>query len=80
MTFRGHIKNGCVVLDEPVTLPEGAAVRVALTSESPETLGPDENGETLAQRMLKFAGIVRGLPSDLALNHDHYLHGMPKRS
>ena len=27
----------------------------------------------------KFAGSVRGLPSDMALNHDHYLHGLPKK-
>jgi hypothetical protein len=28
MTYRGHIKNGTVVLDAPVALPEGAVVRV----------------------------------------------------
>jgi hypothetical protein len=27
----------------------------------------------------RFAGTVRGLPSDMALNHDHYLHGLPKK-
>jgi hypothetical protein len=27
----------------------------------------------------KLAGTVEGLPSDYALNHDHYLHGTPKR-
>jgi hypothetical protein len=27
----------------------------------------------------KFAGKVRGLPPDMALNHDHYLHGLPKK-
>jgi hypothetical protein len=26
----------------------------------------------------RYAGAVRGLPSDMALNHDHYLHGLPK--
>jgi hypothetical protein len=28
MTYRGHVKNGAVVLDTPAALPEGAAVRV----------------------------------------------------
>lgn len=28
MTYRGHIKNGQVTLDEPAQLPEGAEVRV----------------------------------------------------
>ena len=34
---------------------------------------------TLGERMLKLAGICKGLPSDLSLNHYHYLHGRPKR-
>ena len=25
------------------------------------------------------AGTVEGLPADCAINHDHYLHGAPKR-
>lgn len=28
MTYRGHIKNGVPVLDEPVDLPDGTPVRV----------------------------------------------------
>jgi hypothetical protein len=24
-------------------------------------------------------GIAKGLPADLAENHDHYLHGRPKK-
>ena len=28
MTYRGHIKSGQIVLDEPVALPEGAEVNV----------------------------------------------------
>lgn len=29
--------------------------------------------------LLEFAGIADDLPSDLARNHDHYIHGHPKR-
>ncbi len=32
-------------------------------------------GEVLAE----FAGVVQELPTDYAGNHDHYLHGTPKR-
>lgn len=32
-------------------------------------------GEALAE----FAGVVQELPADYAGNHDHYLHGQPKR-
>jgi len=28
MTYRGHIRNGVAVLDEPVSLPDGTPVRV----------------------------------------------------
>jgi hypothetical protein len=28
MTYRGHIRNGVAVLDEPAQLPDGTAVRV----------------------------------------------------
>ena len=71
MAYTGHVKNGVVVLDDPVTLPEGLEVRVE----------PAEAGEprTLADRLRDVIGVSKGLPSDLARNHDHYLHGGPKR-
>jgi len=28
---------------------------------------------------MKYAGVCKGLPSDLARNHDHYLYGVPKK-
>ena len=30
--------------------------------------------------LAKWAGKAEGLPSDLAENHDHYLHGAPKKN
>ena len=29
--------------------------------------------------LLEIAARIEGLPPDLARNHDHYLHGMPKK-
>ena len=29
--------------------------------------------------LLEVAGTAEGLPSDFALNHDHYQHGAPRR-
>ncbi len=71
MTYKGHVENGVVVLDEPASFPEGAKVRV----------GPDESGRelTLAERLKDVIGIVKGLPPDFAAQHDHYIHGTPKR-
>jgi hypothetical protein len=33
----------------------------------------------LGKQLLQFAGIAEDLPSDIARNHDHYLHGLPKK-
>jgi hypothetical protein len=73
MTLRGHIKNGAVVLDEPVTLPDGTGVEVDLrqVSEAAE-------GRTLYERLKDVIGTAQGLPEDMAENHDHYIHGAPK--
>jgi hypothetical protein len=29
--------------------------------------------------LLKIAARIEGLPPDFAKNHDHYLHGVPKK-
>ncbi len=33
MTYTGHVKNGSIVFDESVTLPEGAVVAVQVLHE-----------------------------------------------
>ena len=38
-----------------------------------------DDSSTLAERLLKFAGAAEGLPSDMSYNHDHYIHGTPRR-
>ena len=72
MTYRGHVENGVVVLEDSVPLPEGARVEVHLVEE-------DSKPPTLGQKLMKFAGKAEGLPADLARNHDHYLYGVPKK-
>jgi len=74
MTLRGHIRNGTLVFDEPPALPEGAAVEVDL-----RPVGHDESGPTLYERLKDVIGTAQGLPHDMAENHDHYIHGTPKR-
>jgi hypothetical protein len=71
MSFQGYVKNGVVVFDEPVALPEGTAVRVEPIAEAP--------GKTLAERFKNVIGAGVELPEDLAKNHDHYLRGTPKQ-
>lgn len=72
MSVTGTIKNGVVVLDQPGALPEGAQVEVVLREKQWEPT-------PLGQRLLKLAGTVDDLPADMARNHDHYIHGAPRR-
>ena len=67
--YKGKVSGGVVVLEAGVALPEGAEVRIALV----------EPGTTVGGRLMKFAGRAKGLPPDIAENHDHYLHGHPKK-
>ena len=78
MTYRGKVKNGVVVLDEPSALPEGAEVSVRPLKASRRRASRVRQ-RSLYERFKPFIGIAKGLPPDLAKNHDHYLHGRPKQ-
>ncbi|MDM8004629.1 MAG: hypothetical protein QUV05_00540 [Phycisphaerae bacterium] len=72
MTYRGKVKGGVVVLEPGARLDEGAEVVV-------EPVADRDEHASLREGLLKFAGTVKGLPSDMARNHDHYIHGTPKK-
>ena len=36
MVIRGHFQNGVIVPDEPVSLPEGASVRIEIVAPEPQ--------------------------------------------
>lgn len=78
MVYRGRVKNGVVVRDEPARLPEGCEVQVQLMAEVPAERAADEI-PTLYERLEPVIGAARGLPADLSEQHDHYLHGQPKK-
>jgi hypothetical protein len=70
MTLQGIVHNGVVVFEQPPPLPEGTRVEVTV---------PASNHPTLSEKLLKYAGKVNDLPADMAEQHDHYLHGTPRR-
>ena len=70
MTYRGHVENGLVVFDERVDLTDGTEVQVQPVLQQQSTL---------AERFRDMIGCVSDLPMDMAENHDHYIHGTPKR-
>jgi len=74
MTYREHVKNGAVVLDDPGQLPEGAEVDVALRRPADPSMP-----STLPERFGDLVGSCSDLPRDMAENHDHYLHGREKK-
>jgi hypothetical protein len=83
MTYLGTVQNGIIVLKGGAVLPEGSDVRVVLQSPSlPTTAGesPLDVWNDLAKLAEEVESIPCDLPEDLALNHDHYLYGVPKRS
>ncbi len=78
MTYRGRVEGGSIILEQPATLPEGAVVEVRLLNDSlPE--GQSLERSSLAERLKDVVAKARGLPPDAAMNHDHYLYGLPKR-
>jgi len=77
MELNGVVTNGHVVFDEPCPIADGVKVTVRIVD--PVAAKPETAPPTLGKRLMKHAGTVPGLPEDLAEQHDHYLHGTPKR-
>lgn len=72
-TYTGEVRNGVVVLETEHSLEDGTLVRVEpIVAQSPET-------PTLAERYAAIIGIIDDLPPDMAEQHDHYIHGTPRR-
>jgi hypothetical protein len=73
MTLPGTVTNGVVVLNGGATVPDGTQVQVLVPVDPKSAASP------LGRVLLKYAGRAQGLPADMAAQHDHYLHGTPKR-
>jgi hypothetical protein len=70
MTLQGTVKNGMVVLDQTTALADGTRVEVIVA---------DEPAKPTLEGVLRLAGTLSDLPADMAAQHDHYIHGTPKR-
>jgi hypothetical protein len=75
MTLAGTIVDGTIVLDQQVELPEGCRVEVIVGGTSPAASGT----QPTLLGLLKLAGTANDLPEDFASQHDHYIHGTPRR-
>jgi hypothetical protein len=72
MSITAIVENGTIKL--PVHVPDGTRVEVTVLEE--KTL-PQQ--ESILGWMKKYAGSIEG-PEDFAAEHDHYIHGTPKRA
>ena len=79
MTYRGTVKSGVVVLPADVTLPEGTEVMVTLPDLPPKPATEPTVWTRLSELGRWVETLPTDLPPDLSANHDHYLHGLPKR-
>jgi hypothetical protein len=85
MMYRGSVKNGVVVFDSKIKLPESAKVIVkpvaarAKPAKPPKAAKKKAPPRTLAERYAKITGIAKGLPADGSVNMDHYVYGVPKQ-
>ena len=72
MTITARVHNHTITLPADVEIPDGAEVQV--------TLPEKESAATLYDSLKDFIGAAQGLPADFAAEHDHYIHGTPKRA
>lgn len=77
MESTGTVANGVVVLDNGANVPDGTRVRV--TVPAAEAAPPSASNEPTANWLLGLSGVIKDMPSDFAAQHEHYIHGMPKR-
>jgi hypothetical protein len=79
MTFRGRVHNGVVVFETSPPFADRTVVEVAPASQ-PNDSGSRASAEpSWAEVLIDVIGKAEGLPSDMARNHNHYIHGSPKR-
>jgi len=77
MNYKGTVKDGKIELENGIRLPDGTPVSV----EVEETIQSSESEpkRTLYELFEGIIGKIDDLPEDFAENHDHYLHGTPKK-
>ena len=82
MSFQGHIENGVVVLEEPLSLPNGTVVRiepVEASREKVESGGPvvadTDQLRTMQQMAQAWKAVAKPIPEDaisLSVDPDDY--------
>ena len=74
MSVTATVQNDSIRLPKGTHFPDGTQVLIEPVKPLVEIQGP-----ALGHDLARFIGIADDLPSDLARNLDHYLHGHPKQ-
>jgi len=69
MSITAVVEGGLIKLPKDVPWKSGTIVRIEPV---------DQESPTLLDSLKEFDGMANDLPSDLAANLDHYVHGHPK--
>jgi hypothetical protein len=74
MSITAIVQNNTIKL--PIQVPDGTEVQVVLPEETPT--GELQSAGSFFDSIRDLVGSVDG-PADWAAEHDHYIHGTPKR-
>ena len=75
MTTGGTMRDGVIVLDEVLRVPDGTRVRIEVV-ERTESVAPTD--PSFSEAFAALRGAIKG-PEDFAEQLDHYRLGTPKR-
>jgi hypothetical protein len=71
MVYRGRVRNGVIIVDDPAVLEEGAEVTVQVvdgTSDAADKVAFDRY-----EHYRSLIGVLDAFPVDWSENHDNYL-------
>ena len=74
MSITAIVENGTIKLPPGTHVPDGTKVEITLPT------APATKADRPFAWMDDFIGCIDTLPEDFAAEHDHYIHGTPKRS
>ena len=77
--FTAHTDGKVIVPDEPVDLPKGQRLRVTIEPLGEEDATQSQMPDWVQSALELSKQMPDDLPEDLAEQHDHYIHGTPKR-
>jgi hypothetical protein len=64
MSFQGHIENGAVVLDEPLSLPNGTVVRIEPVEAQGPVVADTDQPRTMQQMAQAWKAVSEPITDD----------------